>query len=74
MAAAARYQCIRTCYHAFRRYEIGEIYIPSAAEIAGGMVPRHFVLEESFSKDAVTSAQEEDRKRENSRVNPKKAR
>lgn len=72
MAPTRRYRCIRTCYHAFRRYEIGEVYVPSAVEIAGGLVPRHFVIEESFSKEAVAEAREDDFKRENDKITAKK--
>lgn len=65
---AARYQCIRRCYHNYRRYEPGEIYVASPEEEKAGKVPRHFVMEESFSREAVAKAAAEDHRKENTKV------
>ena len=55
------YRCIRKCFHGKRLYKPGDSYAPTADQLKEKSVPRHFVLKEQYSKDAVIQAEKEER-------------
>jgi len=55
------YRCIRKCYHRNRLYKPGMTYAPTTDELKEKRVPRHFVLKEQYSVDAVLQAEKDEK-------------
>lgn len=55
------YRCIRKCYHGNKLYKPGMSYTPPADELKEKKVPRHFVLKEQYSVDAVIQAEKDEK-------------